>query len=94
MYNGRHCVENDYYIVNNLIVRFFTYINKKDLKAISYGLSIVDEIANYDSDIANKFLLVLKETERSHDLNMLNKKSRPLLEELISNIIIDIKEHN
>ena len=101
MYNGRHCIKEDYYYMDNLITRFLSYLNQKDKKAFSFGELLVKEIKNFDFDIATKVEFKLesakrefKEKSNEEIYSSLKERCIPLFDELISNILVDIKEHS
>ena len=100
MYNGRHCIKEDYDRVNDSIVYFFSLINKKDIDAITYGLSLAKDILAYDEDLSGRLSRILLKAKA--DINDANKKEileglkpkcQPIFNELVSNILVDIREH-
>ena len=101
MYNGRHCIKEDYDRVNDSILYFFSLINKKDMEAINYGLSLAREAASYDEELSNRLLRIIQrakseinEDNKNKILEGLKVKCQPIFNELVSNILVDIQEHN
>ena len=101
MYNGRHCVKEDYDRVNDSIIYFFSLINKKDKETINYGLSLAKDVAAYDMELSERLLRVLKraksdinENNKREILEGLKTKCQPIFNELVNNILVDIREHH
>ena len=61
-------------------------LNSKDYK----------EIKEFDELLSDKFLLVLRNSKQNLEVDYQNleNRTRNIIEELLSNIAIDIKEHN
>ena len=53
-------------------------------------------IKEFDELLSDKFLLVLQNSRKNLEVDYQNleNRTRNIIEELLSNIVIDIKEHN
>ena len=58
--------------------------------------SLYKEIKEFDELLSDKFLLVLRNSKKNLEVDYQNleNRTRNIIEELLSNIAIDIKEHN
>ena len=96
MYNGRHCYKEDYYKVLDLSNHFFSLLKNKNPNYEDYGHYLYKEIKEFDELLSDKFLLVLRNSKKNLEVDYQNleNRTRNIIEELLSNIAIDIKEHN
>ena len=60
------------------------------------GHYLYKEIKEFDELLSDKFLLVLQNSRKNLEVDYQNleNRTRNIIEELLSNIVIDIKEHN
>lgn len=87
MYRGRHCIPSDYQHLENVSQEFLLEINRDnfDIKDVEKYLHT---FSDFDVDIASKIRFYLEKSE-------VNKhKIVDLINELKSNILVDIREHN
>ena len=90
MYMCRHCTEDDFYRLDELIKGFCSL--EKDLdKALEYTRSILKDIEAFDEDIARRLSFTLSGSLEKEEKV---KKLYDYLEELRQNVIIDVYEHN
>ncbi len=96
MYNGRHRHQDDYYKVLELSNHFFSLLKNKNPKYEDYGRYLYKEIKEFDELLSDRFLLVLQNSNKNLEVDYQNleNRTRNIIEELLSNILTDIKEHN
>ena len=88
---GYHCTKMDYLNIKTKTDAFLKLLQKDDPLFFEYGMKLVDEMKDYDFELANKFLLVLNK-DISHQ-EMYEREGR-LIRELMQNIMVDMMEHN
>ena len=87
MYKGRHCISSDYQLLEKISQEFLLKINR-DIFDIKDVQKYLNTFSDFDFDIASKIRFNLEKSE-------VNKhKIIDLLNELKSNVLVDIREHN
>ncbi len=96
MYNGHHCCQEDYYKVLELSNHFFSLLKNKNPNYEDYGRYLYKEIKEFDELLSDRYLLVLQNSNKNLEVDYQNleNRTRNIIEELLSNILTDIKEHN
>ena len=88
MYNGRHCTIIDY---DRLVLKTDQLINKVKTSSDFDLSSYIEFIAMYDEDIASKLRFHLNKDEK--DINIIISTINRYIDELKSNVLVDIQEH-
>ena len=87
MYKGRHCIPSDYQILEIVSQEFLLKINRDNFD-IEDVEKYLHTFSDFDFDIASKIRFNLEKSE-------VNKhKIVDLIDELKSNVLVDIREHN
>lgn len=75
---------------------FYSLLENKNPNYMDYGHYLYKEIKEFDELLSDRFLLVLQNSRKilEVDYQNLENRTRNIIEELLSNIVIDIKEHN
>ena len=91
MYQGRHCTYNDYQLLEKISQEFLSILKRDDfdMSEIEYHLNTYSD---FDFSIASKIRTYLEKIDSDRIGAIL--KITPLLEELKSNVLVDIREHN
>lgn len=87
MYKGRHCILLDYQFLEEVTRDFLREINRDnfDIEDIE---NYLHTFSDFDFDIASKIRFNLKKSIVNKD------KIIDLINELKSNVLVDIREHN
>ncbi len=87
MYKGRHCIPTDYQLLEIVSQEFLLEINRDnfDIKDVEKYLHT---FSDFDFDIASKIRFNLEKSIVNKD------KIIDLINELKSNVLVDIREHN
>ena len=90
MFDGRHCVENDYRLLVNETNKILELL-KSDIDPYQALLKYIEFIANFDEEIASKirFHLNKDNPDKTKMIDVINR----YIDELKQNVIVDIKEH-
>lgn len=89
MYNGRHCTENDYSRMVELTNHFFALLDSNNPSYQDYRIYLYNEIQEFDSLLAEKFI----EKSKSDSPCQIKENVSPIIKELLSNILVDYREH-
>ena len=91
MYQGRHCTISDYQLYEKTSQDFLNIINRDNFN--------IDELDNYlnifsdfDFSLASKIRTYLEKMDSDRTVTII--KITKLLEELKSNVLVDLREHN
>ena len=85
MYNGRHCTYEDYSYLVNISKNVLECVEKNSLKE---AMKYIDEVEEFDLDIASRMLSAIKIEPPN-----LKQVIKDLFDELINNVLVDIREH-
>ena len=85
MYNGRHCTYEDYSNLVNISKNVLECVEKNNLKE---AMKYIDEVEEFDLDIASRMLSAIKKEPPN-----LKQVIKDLFDELINNVLVDIREH-
>ena len=91
MYQGRHCTYNDYQLLENISAEFLLIINRDNFNNYEVEMHL-DTFSDFDIDISNKIRTNLEKLDLDKEV-VINKIAN-LLNELKSNVLVDIREHN
>ena len=91
MYKGRHCIESDYYLLE-INIRDFLSVIKRDNFTLKEVEKYLNTFSDYDSDIFLKLRTYLEKISLDKEKYLIRITN--LLEELKSNVLVDIREHN
>ena len=85
MYNGRHCTYEDYSNIVNISKNVLECVEKINLKE---AMKYIDEVEEFDLYIASRMLSAIKKEPPN-----LKQVVKDLFDELINNVLVDIREH-
>lgn len=91
MYCNRHCTKEDYYRIKEMCDNFLCKVKNDCCDYLDYGKKLQLEMKNYDEDLSNSFSRVICRYFPSDELY---QKSKEIIDELLSNVLIDVYEHN
>ena len=91
MYLGRHCNKNDYLYLERISKEFLILINR-DNYDIELTKSYLKAFSDFDFEISTKICIYLDKISIDKDKYL--NKIVALLEELKTNVLVDIREHN
>ena len=91
MYQGRHCTYSDYQLFENLSLKLLDVINRDNFELNDIECYL-NTFSDFDSSISSKIRINLEKI--SVDKSLVMSKVKSLLEELKTNILVDIREHN
>lgn len=92
MFNGRHCTQHDYLLLEKRANSFLHLLENKDLDAFSSQLeNFIDFINQFDRDLGEHLRMKLMFNKGNFDKCIDIFLSE--INELKSNVFVDIKEH-
>ena len=90
---GKHCTYKDYDSLVTNTERYLKCLNNGDPEVLTTKLNIYLEfIADFDIIVSEKMRLKIQHADG--DLNKVKQVVRFEVEELIHNVLVDIREHN
>lgn len=91
MYQGRHCTSSDYQLLEQSSQEFLNLLNRDNfnIDELDYYIST---FSDFDFSLASKIRTYLE--KMGSDRNVTIIKITNLLEELKSNVLVDLREHN
>ena len=90
---GRHCTFDDYYHLVNVTDEYFRCLDRNDVDALGTKLDLyLEVIKDFDYLVAERMRLRVKKS--NGDLSLVKSIVKEEYDELIRNVLVDVREHN
>lgn len=93
MFNGRHCVENDYLLLENETSNYILLLQSHQKEAYEEALeNFIDLVKQFDDNIGEKLKSKILQNIGNDEVVISIVKT--YIGELKNNVLVDIKEHH